>query len=284
MPNILTVRSDLPGQRRTTKVVVEGSPLELEAPDLLILIHGYNNSVEKAQSSYSRFKDALRSATRPGGETRLGAVWEFHWPSDHPLGAISLATYPVRVPEAELVGVLLADFLTSRRPTQTIRIVAHSLGCRVALHAISAIQTSGRTTGPRIESLFLLAAAVPVTLCANEPGRPYPRPLPGVSEYAFYSNRDRVLQMSFVPGQYLAGETGEAVGRQGAPAYRWTSTMDTLLQHKQYWGSAEVVRRIDTLVWIQPVRWIGQARLPENDPTGEPRYLEKRERAVRNPF
>jgi hypothetical protein len=50
----------------------------------------------------------------PGGVTRLGPIWEFHWPGDQARGSLPVAMikgYKKSLGEVEKVGELLAQFL-----------------------------------------------------------------------------------------------------------------------------------------------------------------------------
>ena len=122
----------------------------------------------------------------------------------------------MRVGVAREAGDRLARHFLATEHTKgrEVRIVAHSLGCRVALEALRIVRGMGAGyAGGRIEAVFLLAAAVPVRRC--EPTDTwYPRPWQRCAEYVLYSRDDRVLRGAFRPGEYVAdGEWGPAVGR-----------------------------------------------------------------------
>jgi pimeloyl-ACP methyl ester carboxylesterase len=247
MPNSLSVRSQVPGMVAGEVVAVDGSPQDRSAPRLTILIHGYQNSEERAQQSYEAFEGALdrAGARRPA----LGAIWHFHWPSDHPRKLVSIITYAVRVPEARSAGRLLAEgFLATLSPHQEVTLVAHSLGCRVALEAVRTIRAAGAAYGGgRVRAVMLLAAAVPQLQCSDAP-QPYPAALAGATEHVFHSRRDRALGLAFDLGQRLYGEAGDAVGREGRPTGRWDTTTDTGLQHSRYWSSRFVADEVAQLL------------------------------------
>jgi pimeloyl-ACP methyl ester carboxylesterase len=210
----------------------------------LILIHGYNNDQEDASRSYERFRKALRSVVAPDVLPRMGATWEFHWPGDHPVGPISMVTFSARVGFAQVAGVKLAQFFEDVfDPRQRISIVAHSLGCRVALETIGEIRSlteRGKYRGPSIGEVFLLAAAVPEPLCEQDNERPFDAPFAQSREYAFYSRRDRILRGGFRIGESLVGESGPAVGWAGGPPERWHYAFNTHHDHGDYWESRQV--------------------------------------------
>ena len=225
--------------------MIEGRLTDLDGPRLVILIHGYQNSETAAMRSYDRFRGVLRTALWIDSEEELGTFWEFHWPGDHPNKVISIATFAARIGDARQSGQLLAEFLGGRSPEQEVILIAHSLGCRVALDAERSIRRLGpRYHGATIRGLFLMAAAVPETLC--DPGRQFDRPVPGSLDYAFYSHRDTVLAKTFPLGSQMYGEGRDAVGSDGDPQSRWERRDETGtgLRHKDYWGSYPVAAQI----------------------------------------
>jgi pimeloyl-ACP methyl ester carboxylesterase len=256
--NELSVRSRVSGMTISNQVRVSGSRLDRLAPRLILLIHGFQNSEDAARSSYREFRDALRAALWLRDESALGCFWEFHWPGDHPIGAISLATYAVRVPEAREAGRLLALHLGTLNERQEVILVAHSLGCRVALEALRFIRDNEAYRGARVRTVCLLAAAVPNLLCIGEE-RPFAKRLEGCREHVLCSSRDRVLFLAFPLGQHLYGEKGTAVGRHGQPRGRWSRRLPTGLGHSGYWSSYKVAEYIGAVLGQQ-----GWNRLPED--------------------
>jgi pimeloyl-ACP methyl ester carboxylesterase len=242
----LSVRSQFPDETISDAVwVSEGLRSDLAAERLIVLIHGYNNSVPKAQGSYAAFQNRLRKAIGAWGYVGLGKVWEFHWPGDHPNQVVSTASYAARIGDARDAGRLLGIFLAQLRPSQAVWLIAHSLGCRVALHTVKTVRDLGAAyAGARIEQVFLLAAAVPVRYCTA--GRAYPSPVaPGSAEHAFYSSNDEALGWKFNQGQAMYGEPGDAVGLSGRPDGRWEPPpFRTGLKHGEYWRSELVAEEL----------------------------------------
>jgi hypothetical protein len=263
-----------------------------DAPRLLILIHGYQNSEEKAAGSFGAFLAAMWSVL-PQGLGPLGAVWEFHWPGDHPFGPLSVATYGTRVPVAIAAGNRLAQrWLARRQPEQKVVIVAHSLGCRVALEAIEWIREQDEYgaaadppngyRGATVEAVFLLAAAVPVHLCDPDDDGYLEQPWRDSKEHAFHSRHDRALGKIFNAGEWVANEHGPAVGLAGAPAGRWSSsTPMPHLGHGDYWSSKDVAEKIGALLGLIP-RPLGRRELPEDELAHDERHLAAREPGQRS--
>jgi pimeloyl-ACP methyl ester carboxylesterase len=259
MRNVLSVRPQLPGDELREGVeIVCANPLSNSAVQVL-LIHGYANSAGRARKSFDRFTHQLRprlpAATLDGFRT----IWEFHWPADEPhwfdpLGLDTLSSYAEFVPVAKRAGCLLADYLGRGDPRQRVHIIAHSLGCRIALQAIRRIRLlGGAYDGAQIGHVFLLAPAVPVRDCYRRTPlavRPRPAPrfrysesLPTSSEHVFYSRNDLALRLAPVM-QRRAGDRGPAVGIAGFPAGRWATICDTQLGHTRYWRSPEVAQSV----------------------------------------
>ena len=226
---------------------LDGSPLDLQsARRLVLLIHGYNNSEAKASRAFEKFRRNLNNAI-PREE-----LWEVHWPGDLPGLFESLATYPVRVPVAMMAGEALERFLATHTSARSVVIVAHSLGCRVALETAFRIARDPAYRGPQLEHVFLMAAAVPTALC-DQPNKRFPIPVARAAEHVFYSPRDIVLAAGFPNFQHLVGqfEEGAAVGYLGLPLnQRWTSRTGVCLNHSEYWGSKKVAREIATTLTL----------------------------------
>ncbi len=256
---------------------VAGIPLA----DLLILIHGYNTTKAEAEDLYKRFQEQLVKLLG-GGLGRAGEVWEFHWPGDHPSSIISMFSYGARVPVATKSGEHLAHYLANElKSHQTVNIVAHSLGCRVALSAIREVRQlreRGAYRGAKIGQVFLLAAAVPVPFCTMDAPE-YSEPFPGSSEHVFYSRRDFILLSGFCFGQGSYGEPGPAVGRNGEPVDRWSTRSDMHIGHTRYWSASHVARAISAgfkPAWWRrdlPRRWLPESGAGVESRTMPPQHV-----------
>lgn len=274
MPNELSVRK--PGEVVAQDLEDRGLLQDREADRLLILIHGYQNSEDKARRSFERFQDGLRAVAGARART-IGTTWYFHWPGSHPVGPISVLTYSNKVSAAALSGERLArQWLAYRKRHQEVVIVAHSLGCRVAVEAIKTIQLMRKEPygyrGAHVQAVFLLAAAVPVSLCV--PGESFSRPFDEHSrEHAFHSRSDRVLQRPFRMGQFLASEYGPAVGRDGDPYRRWTSRHATGLTHSRYWASNYVAQWVCELLGLPGWRTFDKRLLPSSEIADDERAI-----------
>jgi len=191
--NELSVRA--PGEFVSRVLVDTGSPQHRDLDQIVLLIHGYQNSETKARRAFERFETGLR--TMAGAAMRDVGIWDFQWPGSHPVWPISVATYSNKVGAAELSAErLVRQWLALLRPDQSVYIVAHSLGCRVAMAAMQTIaemyEEPAGYPGARVRKVFLLAAAVPVRLCV--PGRTFGAAVDASRQYVFHSRSDRVLQ------------------------------------------------------------------------------------------
>jgi pimeloyl-ACP methyl ester carboxylesterase len=207
-------------------VVVLSPPwFKLGSGDFVIFIHGFNVSQAAAREAYARFRwwlDQFQARAH---------ILELHWPGDRKWGPVSALCYPGKIEIAEKCGGLLADWMAKQQDAR-FTIVAHSLGCRVAVEAVAKLRRSGHLA--RVLSLCLMAAAVPVRYVSNR----LFGPLPGEKDPRWrilYSRGDQVLRWTFAPGQTLGWDAvfGLPVGLHGEPSAHWTATGDTWELHQE---------------------------------------------------
>ncbi len=224
-----------------SRAEVEGSPRELRRPRLTLLVHGYRTDEARAEKGYVAFERRLREAGISGAT--LGSVWHVHWPADHRRTLVAWLSYSARVPVAEAAGRRLKDLLATLSTAQEVRLVGHSLGCRLVLETVRYVREDPGYDGARIATVVLLAAAVPQLLCTHAP-YPFPAPADASEQHVFFSPRDEALGLAFNLGQRFYGEPGDAVGRRGQPGGRWHSSSDTGLRHGAYWGARTVAQQV----------------------------------------
>ena len=207
---------------------------------LIIWIHGFNTNEHSAIDQWEKSYEQVCQIS--GREWLKGTVW-FFWPGEATSNKYtSTPLYYPQVSVAENSGNLLAQYLfdvLQKNPKLQITLVAHSLGCRVALQAANRLLD---LEGPQIWKILLFAAAVPVGLC--EPERIYGKRL-AKSEDIMWSESDSVLKRWFQSGQKLArllkegidpGIRKEAVGLVGGPDARWTREQEASgFKHGDYW-------------------------------------------------
>ena len=212
-----------------------------------VLVHGYNNNDGEAAQAYLGFRKRGYEefpALLPGAlETRLA---DAYWPGDAdwpgPLDFLDFLFYPRAVPVAVGTAPVLAAAIRSIPGLVSIDVIAHSLGCRVALQAIGELLASG----PRVERVCLMAGAVPVEFLQGD-GRyePVLRALlaQGTPVRVLHSRADLVLRFAFPPGQAAAFEPSlQALGlygpTPGMPGFGANISERRIpgAGHSDYWG------------------------------------------------
>jgi hypothetical protein len=201
----------------------------------------------------------------------------------------SKVSFPPRVTAADGVGFLLAEALWDSQRDRVV-LVAHSLGCRVALSTIAKLdhwaKNAHRAGRPPRMHVVLMAAAVPVPDCAGR-GR-YAQEPHFARCSVMYSPLDGVLGKVFPLGQAFVDRHAEAVGLRGHPeAGRWHARLRTPNGHGDYWGSPETARQVLGVLAYDELRRAGSrsfARLPrvEPEPPAAGRVLPRRPLAVRS--
>jgi hypothetical protein len=205
----------------------------------VLLVHGFNSVRQDARTSYEYFRGRLSEELR----TIENDLIYVYWPADWAVQAISPLFYREMVGMAIYLGPRLAKALMNFSGPAAgeceLVIVAHSLGCRLALEALIALRKTPAWRRFRI-TLILLAAAIPAPLVAGDPAS---RDVLGdlVMTGVCFSASDRVLDWAFRLGETRAGSfMPEAVGLRGAPAGVWKSLHGMNLRHTQYWQSRVV--------------------------------------------
>jgi hypothetical protein len=223
---------------------------------VLLLVHGFNVGMAKAETGYSEYLANLEAVAAPS-TPGFTLVCDVLWPGDHPNPVISVESFPVRIPVAARAGAHLAEFLAAN-PGPRIVIVAHSLGCVLTLEALRHISRVAARV--EISHVFLMAAAVPEDYCRGSRQFSQTRITISTRQIVLYSANDLVLSSVFQGGwhRYQPGP-GEAVGRYGAPIRRWDSraSLRTSIGHKHYWSAPE------TAAFAADVLGLAADRIPE---------------------
>jgi pimeloyl-ACP methyl ester carboxylesterase len=214
---------------------------------LLIFIHGFNNSEEKASHSYRAFFRLLKKVFR---ETRNSpdALVHFHWPSDCPLEKVSDPVgYSIALGRARDAAKDLATFLSalpSPGPSPAsvrVSLIGHSMGCRVILETLILLGDEA----PDVDVVFLMAAAVPIEF-ATTAGRlncqAWKRQANQLVK--IHSENDGILRWLFPIGQLGSRIRGkeekersflpEAIGLHGNPG-EFGERFETNNGHSDYW-------------------------------------------------
>jgi pimeloyl-ACP methyl ester carboxylesterase len=231
---------------------------------VVLLIHGFNVDMCAAGKSYDTFADGLvfrwkaRSIrvywpgdAAPQSERRLAR-------SSAP--ALSAASYPYQPVRAEKSAEILAEHIgaaikarkSSRQNPIRLSVVAHSLGCRVALELLRNTRALVAAGELKIEVVVLMAAAVPLYDVGANGSYDLSRSK-AQKTVIYYSGRDTILKRVFPFGQrtYSRDPTSfvtnrEALGFVG-PAGTLSASIEKIEvshRHGDYWGDRQISLRV----------------------------------------
>ncbi len=178
-----------------------GLAQQMQGKHILILIHGFRNSLPDVLDSYQRLLKGLKENLLLSN-TGYGLVLGFSWPGFE----TSLGFFPA-VPFANRSAGFFRSLLElASRNARTVDVQTHSLGARVALQALA-----GGTEG-FIDNLMLTAPAVDDEVL--EPRQELNRALLGCRRcLVYHSERDKTLKIAFrIAG---APEFDKALGWKG---------------------------------------------------------------------
>lgn len=127
--------------------------------DLLLVIHGFNNTADKA---LYRFVTAQASLAEGGYK---GVVAGYSWDADTQWDPVAMTGYHEGMRNAQGNGPKLARFVIDykkRCPQTRVHLLGYSMGARLALEALLALQQDPRCSynGTAVASVHLVGAAV----------------------------------------------------------------------------------------------------------------------------
>lgn len=242
---------------------------------LILFIHGYNVGEAEALIAYG------------GMHRQLGVPWSgltagLLWPGDGAASApgqiqtwtsrfLRPLTYPHQPARAAQAAEILMEAIrtavedrqnsanAARRDVLPLdlHIVAHSMGCRLALELIRLLQAR-LGTALRLRLLVLMAAAVPLYLIQE--GRPLAKALRQADRLRNYrSRKDKVLKWAFRTGQMLERpfpygwgfSSRGALGRLGSGGS--IEDIETDHGHSGYWSDGRIAQDlVRDLAELQP--------------------------------
>ena len=214
---------------------------------LLLLIHGFNNTMEGATESYSGWRDLQQAL---GGINEGINVAAVYWPASN---FENFAVYMQTIGKATESARRLADVLREKANAfglLRVRVVTHSLGGRLLLELIRELNDN---PSPRlqIESFVVMAAAVP-TFMLQPADASHNRPLRVALDAAMnrrfrslFSRHDWVVGWVFRLGETLRGEgllavslgSREWTGPSAIAPPRLTQQEISGASHGDYWPS-----------------------------------------------
>lgn len=225
--------------------------------NILILVHGYNNSRTDALDSYKTFLGNLKAEF---GTLTMQAV-EFLWPGDTPVKIISTLSYPNQIRPAIESASELSKFLSSPQlpGPVVVNLVGHSLGCRVILELLK-LWVGSQPASVSIGVVALMAAAV-VIKQVEVNGVLRAAAISSSKNPVLYSKGDPVLHWVFPIGETAAGEGffPTAVGRTGGPLATWhvpqpMSHNGKPYVHGSYWPGDESATAVAVALGGAPAR------------------------------
>ncbi|WP_371808341.1 alpha/beta hydrolase [Ruegeria sp. HKCCD6228] len=243
------------GQLRRS-VKARGSITDVGERHVVLLIHGFNVDERAAREGYAAFREHLPPERRSNSAIVL-------WPGDRFGGVFARVSsgvmYSWMPRRAEDTALKLHRYLSQHHLSRSngtthLYIVAHSLGCRVALELARLIDTDGDHRRDRLRLIALMAAAVPLYMV--QPGERLNLLEHGGERLRIlYSKQDKVLKRMFRLGQFFESSTPtsrfflrRAMGRSSLnttfPKSSRISEEDTKLDHGEYWPSYKVARSL----------------------------------------
>jgi pimeloyl-ACP methyl ester carboxylesterase len=182
--------------------------------EVVVLIHGYNNTRREGRDALLRFAGFLDAA---GVTAVMLAVL---WPGD---GWAKALTYPFEGKDADDSADALLTWITTHvHPTARVSLVAHSLGCRVAMNAAQQLADLQGTAVPALRRVCLMAAAVDNDCLGRTGSTSYRDATLAAEQLAVLaSEEDRVLGLAYPLGDllqtvlYFGDRWGTALGLTG---------------------------------------------------------------------
>ncbi|HTY48741.1 MAG TPA: alpha/beta hydrolase [Steroidobacteraceae bacterium] len=224
--------------------------LQLSHRELILFVHGFNNTVSQARDAYAGFmaNQQLLACVPTGGDFAPGQqIVEIFWKGDD-WGVMSALYYADAVPNSVITGRALGQVLQAlavgRGESLEVSIVAHSLGTRLALECLKEI---GATPAVLVNHIVFFAAATATFMLDSEAEvHGLRRPLNSVSggSVSLYSGADMVLALAFPPGQtfshgqegFFPTALGHAEWETPTPPPLLNQAENTGAGHSDYWG------------------------------------------------
>jgi pimeloyl-ACP methyl ester carboxylesterase len=127
--------------------------------DLLLVIHGFNNTAKKAQYKFGLAAEGLER----GGYR--GVVAGYSWDADTQRDPLAMTGYHEGLRHAQANGAMLARFIVDykkRCPQTRVHLLGYSMGARLALESLLALQQDPQCAYPgvAVSSVHLVGAAV----------------------------------------------------------------------------------------------------------------------------
>lgn len=269
------------------------------AKGLVILVHGYNNSLKEADEAFAGFFERQRDIAqlpenRPLADNKV--FLELYWPGDADWGIASFLFYMGAIKNAKLSAKGFADMLkalATRLEPLEVQVIGHSLGCRVIFELLRGIANAQNILLTRT---VFMAAAVPLFLIESPQDQNRPRYWYDLvlrrsqgQARSLFSPADSVLSLAFPLGQTLAkGDEGFMPVALGHDFWQCSAMPEQFTQyevagadHPDYWGWKPRTRRQALDAQLQVHEFLGFnsriARTTAERGTAQDRSTETRE-------
>jgi len=248
---------------------------------VILLLHGYANTLDVARNSYSLFEQNLVQQQQPIGSANLPHIFRLYWPGDSKLmKPLYYGSYPGEIGPAKKSAAPIEEYLRNlpQPPGGAIELflVAHSLGNRVALELLDCF-TGGRRPGRlQIRGVLMMAAAVPVARVRFGGNLHYAASM-AERRFTLHSRSDMTLLWGFPAGEIFGGDAlalpwdwPQAVGRNGNPVSNWTfhtamfTTQGEGYGHSNYWPGTEVSDPAAQMLGLVPAQQTPTAKPASN--------------------
>lgn len=218
---------------------VEESDLmrEVEGKNMLVLIHGFNNSTQDILSLYRRLTGHSKAFFRTSYDAIVGLIW--------PGGESEFSYFQSRQNARQSGHYLKAWFRKFTKAGCTIDAIGHSMATIVGYHALQSEATI------RIRNIFSMGAAISQAFLIERVTDKLMSKIENL--YLFYTKQDDILKYWF-----RIVELREAVGYSGleryeehVPHYQKLTLIDcsdVIRHHSGYWTSETVFECIGEIL------------------------------------
>jgi pimeloyl-ACP methyl ester carboxylesterase len=220
----------------------------------VLLIHGYNVTESNAAKTLDGFRTSLAYFAPDLPRDTFTCTWTGNMWSLGPAAYPFMLRYAKR--SAETLLKEIQEWYARPWAAEELVIVAHSLGCRLTLEMLSAMNSQGRPPSLKKLVVILMAAAVPVEHMELE-GQLRAALKATDATIVLHSQDDGVLRKWFRIGQTVAldGRWPEAVGLRGSPqSAGWSQSVPMhAFDHSDYWAELETAELICRILGF-PIR------------------------------
>lgn len=250
---------------------------------IILLLHGYANSLTRARDSYKEFEKNFGEKQPEHAAANLPHTFRFYWPGDaHLPSPVHYLSYPTEITPAKESAEMLEKYLRGLAPPPIgvieVFLIAHSLGNRVVLELLNRFTRGRRTAKLQFKGICMMAAAVPVAK-VRWGSKLYFASTLADQRFMLYSRSDMVLMLLFALGEIAAFDATpwpwdwpEAIGRNGNPPQNWTYHQEMRKKkddkgygHGDYWSGEEIPEHLADFLRIPRDRQVATSSIATNE-------------------